>query len=90
MLYEVITEVIRRANDTRYGLAAGVWTKDGAKASRVSAAIEAGVVWVNTYDKFANNVPFGGFKESGYGRDNGSASIEAVTELKSVWINTNA
>ncbi len=88
--FDTEEEVIRRANDTRYGLAAGVWTKDGAKASRVSAAIEAGVVWVNTYDKFANNVPFGGFKESGYGRDNGTASIEAVTELKSVWINTNA
>lgn len=82
-------EVVARANATRYGLAAGLWTRDGARAARVSSALEAGVVWVNTYDKFSANVPFGGFKESGYGRDNGTAAIEAVTEIKSVWINTN-
>ena len=81
-------EVIRRANDTRYGLAAAVWTENLGRATRVSAALESGVVWVNTYDRFSSNVPFGGFKESGYGRDNGTAAIEAVTELKSVWINT--
>jgi acyl-CoA reductase-like NAD-dependent aldehyde dehydrogenase len=82
-------EVVARANATRYGLAAGLWTADIARATRVSAALEAGVVWINTYDKFSANVPFGGFKESGYGRDNGTASVEAVTEMKSVWINTN-
>lgn len=81
-------EVIERANDTLYGLAAAVWTENLSKATRVSASLEAGVVWVNTYDMFSSNVPFGGFKQSGYGRDNGTAVIEAVTELKSVWINT--
>jgi acyl-CoA reductase-like NAD-dependent aldehyde dehydrogenase len=81
-------EVVARANATHYGLAAGVWTTDIARATRVSSALEAGVVWINTYDKFSPNIPFGGFKESGYGRDNGTACIEAVTELKSVWVNT--
>ncbi len=81
-------EVIERANDTRYGLAAAVWTENVGKAMRVSSALEAGAVWVNTYDMFSANVPFGGFKESGYGRDNGTAAIEAVTELRSVWVNT--
>ncbi len=82
-------EVVERANATRYGLAAGLWTSDVAKATRVSGALKAGVVWVNTYDKFSANVPFGGFKESGYGRDNGTSALEAVTEVKSIWINTN-
>jgi acyl-CoA reductase-like NAD-dependent aldehyde dehydrogenase len=83
-------EVVARANATKYGLAAGLWTRDTARATRVAAALEAGVVWINTYDLFSPNVPFGGFKESGYGRDNGTAAIEAVTELKSVWVNTNS
>ncbi len=81
-------ELVERANATTYGLAAGLWTRDLARAHRVSARIKAGVVWVNTYDLFAPNVPFGGYKQSGYGRDNSQAVIEAVTELKSVWIST--
>jgi acyl-CoA reductase-like NAD-dependent aldehyde dehydrogenase len=81
-------ELVARANNTTYGLAAGLWTQDIARAHRVAAKIKAGVVWVNTYDMFAPNAPFGGFKQSGYGRDNSEAVMEAVTELKSVWVST--
>jgi len=81
-------EVIRRANDTSFGLAAGVWTENAGRAHRVSAALRTGVVWVNSYDFFDAAAPFGGMKGSGYGRDNGRAAIEALTELKTVWIAT--
>jgi len=81
-------EVVARANGTTYGLAAGIWTRDLARAHRVSAQLKTGVVWINTYDLFSANAPFGGYKQSGYGRDNGEAVMEAVTELKSVWIST--
>lgn len=81
-------EVIARANDTPFGLAAGVWTRDVARAHRVAAAIKSGVVWINTYDMFDSAVPFGGYKGSGYGRDNGQEMIEALTEVKAVWVST--
>jgi len=84
--FDTEEELVQRANNTTYGLAAGLWTRDLARAHRVSAQIKAGVVWVNTYDMFSPNVPFGGFKQSGYGRDNSEAVLEAVTELKSIWI----
>ena len=58
------------------------------RAHRVAAQLKAGVVWVNTYDLFSANVPFGGFKQSGYGRDNGQSAVEAFTEVKAVWVST--
>lgn len=84
--FETEKEFITRANDTVYGLASGVWTQNLARAHRVAGKLQTGVVWVNTYDMFSGNAPFGGFKQSGYGRDNGFEAIQAVTETKAVWM----
>ena len=80
-------EAIRIANDTRFGLAAGVWTRDLARAHRMIEAVRAGTVWVNTYRVGAHTIPFGGFKASGIGRETGIDALDAYTEVKSVWVN---
>jgi len=82
-------DVIRLANDTRYGLAAGVFTTNGAKALRVTKALRAGIVWVNTYRVVSPIAEFGGFKDSGYGRESGLQAIQDYTRPKTVWINTS-
>lgn len=80
-------DLIRQANDTEYGLAAGIWTADLARAHRVAAALEAGIVWVNTYRNESAMSPFGGFKQSGLGKENGSEALLEYSRVKSVWIN---
>ncbi|MCK0208138.1 betaine-aldehyde dehydrogenase [Starkeya koreensis] len=80
-------EVIARANDTDFGLAAGVFTKDLARGHRVIAQLEAGTCWINAYNLTPVELPFGGAKQSGLGRENGRAAIEHYTQLKSVYVN---
>lgn len=72
------------ANDTPYGLAAGVWTRDISKAHRVAREIQAGTVWVNCYNAFDTALPFGGYKQSGWGRELGAKVLDLYTEHKSI------
>ena len=75
------------ANDSQYGLAAGVFTHDGARALRMTKALRAGIVWVNTYRVVSPIAEFGGFKDSGYGRESGMQAIYDYTRPKTAWLN---
>ena len=83
-------EALRIANDVRFGLAAGVWTRDIGRAVRMSEKLQAGTVWVNTYRAVSFMAPFGGYKDSGLGRESGIDAIREYLQTKSVWINTGA
>jgi acyl-CoA reductase-like NAD-dependent aldehyde dehydrogenase len=83
--FETEEEAIAIANDTRFGLASGVWTRDLKRAHRVARALKAGTVWINTYRAITFNSPFGGVKESGFGRVNGAEAIDGYLQTKSVW-----
>ncbi len=78
-------EVVRMANATRFGLAAGVWTRDLRRAHTMARRLQAGTVWINTYRALTFNSPFGGFKSSGFGRANGVESVDQYLQTKSVW-----
>jgi acyl-CoA reductase-like NAD-dependent aldehyde dehydrogenase len=87
LAFDDIEQVIDQANANQYGLAAAVWTKDIKKAHMVSRRLKAGTVWINTYGLMDAALPFGGFKQSGFGRELGSHAVEHYTELKTVWLN---
>ncbi|HEX4591833.1 MAG TPA: aldehyde dehydrogenase family protein, partial [Gemmataceae bacterium] len=86
MKFKDVDEVIERGNRTTYGLAAAVWTKDITKAHRMANSLRAGTVWVNCYDVFDAAAPFGGFKQSGIGRELGEYALELYTEVKTVTV----
>lgn len=84
--FENEDDLIRQANEIVYGLSAGIWTKDITRAHRFAKAVRAGVVWINTYNMFNAASPFGGYKQSGYGREMGKHALEMYTNVKSVWV----
>jgi aldehyde dehydrogenase (NAD+) len=84
--FRSVDDGLAQGNATTYGLAAAVWTRDVAKALKAARAIRAGTVWVNAYNLFDAALPFGGFKESGFGREMGSVGLDHYTEVKTVWV----
>jgi aldehyde dehydrogenase (NAD+) len=87
LTFEDMDEVAELANKNVYGLAAAVWTNDLKKAHQLSRRLKAGTVWINTYGLMDAALPFGGYKQSGFGRELGMHAIEHYTELKTVWMN---
>ena len=85
--FKDLPDAVTKGNDTPYGLAAGVWTQDVRKAHQAAAALDAGTVWVNCYNAFDNASPWGGFKQSGWGREKGSYGLDLFTQIKSVIVN---
>src|SRR3954454_12536055 len=84
-----VDEAIARANDSAYGLAAGVWTRDIKKAHYVARKLQAGTVWINTYNVYDTAAPFGGYKQSGFGREMSAHALEHYTQVKTVWVDLN-
>ncbi len=84
--FEDVDDAIVKANDTIYGLAAGVWTRDMKKAHHFAQKVKAGTIWVNTYNQYDASSPFGGYKQSGFGRELGSQALEHYTQTKTVWV----
>ncbi len=84
--FKTLDEVVQRGNRTNFGLAAAVWTKDVTKAHQIAHRLRAGTVWVNCYDVFDAAAPFGGFKQSGIGRELGEYALQLYTEVKTVTV----
>ena len=79
--FRTVDEVIQKANNSPYGLAAGIWSEKGAQIFNVSSKLKAGVIWANTYNKFDPTSPFGGYKESGFGREGGMHGLASYVKL---------
>jgi phenylacetaldehyde dehydrogenase len=82
--FRSVEEIAAKANNSNYGLAAGVWTRDIKKANKIASLLRAGTVWINCYNVFDAALPFGGYKESGWGREMGHEVLEQYTEVKAV------
>lgn len=88
--FDTEEEALEAANDSVYGLASAVFTSNISRATRVASKLKAGTVWVNCYNELHPQVPFGGFKQSGLGRELGEYALENYTEIKAVQINVDA
>ncbi len=86
LTFENMDELVEKANSTIYGLAAGIWTRDIGKAHTLARRIQAGTVWINAYGSLSAEAPFGGYKQSGFGRELGRHGIDLYTQVKSVWV----
>ena len=86
LTFEDIDELVDKANSTIYGLAAAIWTRDIAKAHKLARRIQAGTIWINAYNMLSPESPFGGYKQSGFGRELGRYGIDLYTQVKSVWV----
>jgi acyl-CoA reductase-like NAD-dependent aldehyde dehydrogenase len=84
--FDDVEDAVRKANDVPFGLAAGIWTKDVKKAHNVARRIQAGTVWINAYNFYDAGMPFGGYKQSGFGRDLGPDCLMDYSQVKSVWV----
>lgn len=87
--FDTESEVVERANDSAYGLGAGIWTENITKAHNIANKMKSGSVWINCYNATDPGSPFGGYKNSGFGREMGSYALENYTEVKSIWVNLN-
>jgi aldehyde dehydrogenase (NAD+) len=86
MRFETEAEAVTIANDSPFGLAAGLWTRDLDRALRLHKELEAGTVWINSYRGVSSMTPLGGFKRSGFGRENGQEAVREFLQTKSVWV----
>ncbi len=89
MPFDDVDDILRRANDTDFGLAAGLWTSNLSKAHKFASKLQAGTIWINTWGNTDAASPFGGYKQSGHGREMGKEAIDLYSEVKSVWIKTD-
>lgn len=87
VVWDDVEDLVAQANDSPYGLSAGIWTNDLKSAHRIADALQAGSVWINCYNLVDPATPFGGFKQSGWGREHGRQAMELYSEIKSVWVN---
>ena len=81
MTFRTPSEAVQKANDTCYGLSAGIWTDKGSRVFKIASQLKAGVIWANTYNQFDPASPFGGYKESGFGREGGRQGLAAYVKL---------